>query len=489
MSLVKSARDPFSTPVGQLIERTTIGTLHKEDWGQFNQICDIINATEEGPKDAVKALKKRISRNWNQTEVRLSLSLLEICMQNCHARFRSLVVKKEFCRDVLVKMLKPKYNPPIDVQNKILGFIMTWSSGFPGSVDVSEVKDVYIDLIKKGVTFPSAEAAAAPLNIASSQTSAPVSTSSSSVSLKPTAGPQMTCITTMTSEQIAKLHSELDMVQINVNVMSAILLENTHGNENPEDCELLQKLYDTCRLMQERIIELLATMEMDDIASILLQMNDNLNNVFLRYERFSRGKISSSQRTAENSEFNEISNSETRQHEPPAPVNELLDLSLNSPAPQAESTGQSTGFQSPISNEYVNRPLPVPSLYPGIPISLQAMASSPLVPHTNENMYQHPMTTPVYSNLSYGPPLPSLLESQTLPSFDLKPVTYSSPSFLVPVPCSSSAEMKSSTETSNFYSLVEFDPCAANGTSTDENIYEDLEEIFQKNEGQMNTSC
>uniref|UniRef100_H3B2X5 Target of myb1 like 1 membrane trafficking protein n=1 Tax=Latimeria chalumnae TaxID=7897 RepID=H3B2X5_LATCH len=280
------------------LEKATVGTVHSEDWGIFNRICDIINTTEDGPKDAVKALKKRISGNCNHKEIRFALSLLDFCMNNCDPCFQSLVVKKEFAKDVLVKVLKPKYNPPVDVQNKILNFIETWANGVQRVVDVSEVKEIYMDMKKKGIVFPPSDFAV------EKQSNCPLRTvPTEDLSLKePCLLPSLTStvaafpathetLVTLTpiqvkNLQIGKLYSELDIVKMNISVMSAILIENTPAAENPDDMELLEKLHNTCQAMQERIRKLLNDVANEDVTHVLLQVNDDLNNVFLRYNRY-----------------------------------------------------------------------------------------------------------------------------------------------------------------------------------------------------------
>ncbi|NXD96482.1 TM1L1 protein, partial [Chaetorhynchus papuensis] len=241
------------------------------------------------PKDAVKALKKKLSKNCNHKEIRLTLSLLEMCVENCGPRFQSLVVKKDFCKDKLVKLLNPRYSLPIDMQEKILTFIMVWARGFQGMVDVSEVKEVYLELLKKGVEFPSCDTSSALVFLVFSQISpqpwaksSPSSASPAKRSLLPLpTGPTLL----LTPEQIGKLYSELDMAKMNVRVMSSILKENVPGSENPDDMNLLQKLYKTCRMMQERIMELLVTVENEDVIVELIQVNEDLNNVLLGHER------------------------------------------------------------------------------------------------------------------------------------------------------------------------------------------------------------
>ncbi|XP_010770170.1 target of Myb protein 1 [Notothenia coriiceps] len=146
--------NPFSTPVGQRIERATSVCLQSEDWGINMEICDIINETDEGPKDAVKAIKKRIVGNKNFREIMLALTVLEACVKNCGQRFHILVSSQEFIEGVLVRSILPKYNPPIALHDRVLSLIQSWADAFRSSPSLAGVVYVYDDLRRRGLEFP-----------------------------------------------------------------------------------------------------------------------------------------------------------------------------------------------------------------------------------------------------------------------------------------------------------------------------------------------
>ncbi|CAI9587623.1 unnamed protein product [Staurois parvus] len=267
--------NPYSTPVGQCIEKATDGSLQSEDWTLNMEICDIINETEEGPKDAIRALKKRLNGNKNYREVMLALTVLETCVKNCGHRFHVLVTHRDFIDGVLVKIVSPKNNPPTIVQDKVLALIQS----------VPEV-----DPAMNMHTSQSQQRANTGTFSTISSTQSPYTTP---------AGPPQNVggPITANSEQIGRLRSELDIVRGNTKVMSEMLTEMTPGQEDASDLELLQDLNRTCRAMQQRIVELISRVSNEEVTEELLHVNDDLNNVFLRYERFERYRTG---RTAQN---------------------------------------------------------------------------------------------------------------------------------------------------------------------------------------------
>uniref|UniRef100_A0A1A8JZB3 Target of myb1-like 2 (Chicken) n=1 Tax=Nothobranchius kuhntae TaxID=321403 RepID=A0A1A8JZB3_NOTKU len=303
--------NPYSTPVGQCIERATDGGLQSEDWSLNMEICDIINETDEGPKDAMRALKKRLCGNRNYREVMLALTVLEACVKNCGHRFHVQVASKDFIDGVLVKIISPKTNPPAIVQDKVLSLIQSWADAFRSSPDLTGVVHIYEELKRKGIEFPMADLdALSPIHTPRRGTPevdpamlkylAPVSPAAGMPKTSP-AAPASTNVPnpiTATPEQIARLRSELDIVRGNIKVMSEMLTEMVPGQEDVSDLELLQELNRTCRAMQQRVVELISRVSNEEVTEELLHANDDLNNVFLRYERYERYR---SGRAAKNS--------------------------------------------------------------------------------------------------------------------------------------------------------------------------------------------
>ncbi|XP_038555657.1 TOM1-like protein 2 isoform X2 [Micropterus salmoides] len=326
--------NPYSTPVGQCIERATDGGLQNEDWTLNMEICDIINETDEGPKDAMRALKKRLSGNKNYREVMLALTVLETCVKNCGHRFHVQVANRDFIDGVLVKVISPKSNPPTIVQDKVLSLIQAWADAFRSSPDLTGVVHIYEELKRKGIEFPMADLdALSPIHTPQRGTPevdpammkylAPASPAVGTPAPSPTPDPatqvpNMPSPIKATPEQIARLRSELDIVRGNTKVMSEMLTEMVPGQEDASDLELLQELNRTCRAMQQRVVELISRISNEEVTEELLHVNDDLNNIFLRYERYERYR---SGRAAQN---NGMLNEATEDN--------LIDLGPGSPA-------------------------------------------------------------------------------------------------------------------------------------------------------------
>ncbi|XP_037102261.1 target of Myb protein 1-like isoform X3 [Syngnathus acus] len=292
--------NPFSTPVGQRIEQATSGSRQSEDWGLNMEICDIINETDEGPRDAVKAIKKRIAGNKNFREIMLALTVLETCVKNCGHRFHVFVASQEFVEGVLVRAILPKYNPPSVLHDRVLSLIQSWADAFRTSPSLAGVVYVYDDLRRRGLEFPMTDLDAlspihtpirtVPENETQQATDAPprqsqaqTSTTNSSPASQSSEGPPA-----LSAEQKNKLQHELALVKGNLTVMTEMLNELKPGQSKQEDTELLQQLYSVCKNMQTRVVELIPQLMDEGLIEELLVVNDDLNNAFIRYERFDR---------------------------------------------------------------------------------------------------------------------------------------------------------------------------------------------------------
>jgi hypothetical protein len=94
----------------------------------------------------------------------------------------------------------------------------------------------------------------------------------------------------LNADQMAKLRSEMDIVKTNMSVLSSMLSEVSPGKEHPSDLTLLQELHATCRAMQRRLVDLVGKIAHDQMTAELLHINDEMNNLFLRYSRYEKNR-------------------------------------------------------------------------------------------------------------------------------------------------------------------------------------------------------
>ncbi|CAF1312061.1 unnamed protein product [Rotaria sordida] len=284
------------------IEKVTDGSQATEDWGLIMKICDHVGTHEESAKDAMKIIRKRLQTNPLQQgwrSIALTLTLLEALTKNCGKIFHIQIAHKDFLKE-LKGVIGPKNNPPLSIQEKVLSMIQTWALAFRHDPDLKNIEHFYSECIQHGLQFPPPE----PENIIKTSLT-PTRTierplqhtrSTSQQGYNTISGQNRpvsksfshsnTNNQTMSAEQVAKLRSELDIVQTNAQVFGEMLITLQPGEENPQDFELLMELHNTCKQMQARVIELLSQTSIDDITVDLLRYNDEFNNAFKTFDNY-----------------------------------------------------------------------------------------------------------------------------------------------------------------------------------------------------------
>lgn len=304
----------FSTPVGSLIEQATDNSASAGNIALHLQICDAVNDNDAGPKEAVAAIRRRLTGNAKNFHIiNLTLTVLETCVKNCGIRFHTKIAQKDFLKD-LMSVIYAKNNPPTIVCERILGLIQYWTDAFKNKPQLSAVQELYEQLKDEGTEFPPLDldsltpvdtlnrggtrtAGRAQLELVQpgggSNTSGQIRSRSSQRPVGP-----------LKPEQIAKLLSELDVVRRNLDVMNEILVENEPGKEKEDDLTLMQELNTTLRAMQERATMLIGRIADEIVLESLLQINDELNTSFTRYDRHMKNRQAVLQQPQQVSEDN-----------------------------------------------------------------------------------------------------------------------------------------------------------------------------------------
>lgn len=307
--------NPLTTFVGKKIEAATRPDLESDDWALNLEICDMINENDDDARDAARAIRKRlqqIEQDRDFTITNRTLTVLETCVSNCSKRFHVLVMTKDFIQD-LIKLIGPKNNPPIDLQERVLRLIERWAEAFRNQSDLSGVVTVFNELKTKGVTFPAPDPNYNVPIQTPQRSVAPQRASSPSVRSNlrghspnhplnyqqsqhvPSQTPQPVTPIVLEGDGYNKISQDLTVVQTSVDMFNDIMGVLETKGDDESDWKLAADLNVTCHQMKDRIVDLIERVANEDLTMEFLRLNDDLNNIFIKYDRLvkNRSKLTS----------------------------------------------------------------------------------------------------------------------------------------------------------------------------------------------------
>ncbi|CAO3594988.1 unnamed protein product [Absidia cylindrospora] len=263
------------TTITDDIEKMTGSEQTEVNWALIFQVCEVVNNSEHGAKEARKLLQKKMLSSDSKTQV-YSLEILNALSENSQEKFKGQLTAKSFGEDLETLATQKAAND--DVHSKLVQCLQNWVSNFGTDPAFGAICRVH-ELVMHGIPQPTKSGRLGgnffkPYQLPSSAT--PRNYSENLDGANSHRQPQLA--------RPVDITSDVEIAKNNAQLLSQTLSFTDPTKEDITKNELIQEFYGKCKMLQRVISGHLETCNDSELISALILANGELVNTFKAYD-------------------------------------------------------------------------------------------------------------------------------------------------------------------------------------------------------------
>ncbi|KAM3581898.1 hypothetical protein VKS41_006055 [Umbelopsis sp. WA50703] len=139
------SEEPQKTSVTHYVEPCDnidrLSNYDEIEWYQFQQLSEVILIQENGPREAVEAVRKRLKHGTTQQKIRV-LEVLKLLMENSNQRFHRQLTSNEKMRE-RIELIISNPSEDMELRKELVSLLGTWSAKYKDEPNMRIIADLY----------------------------------------------------------------------------------------------------------------------------------------------------------------------------------------------------------------------------------------------------------------------------------------------------------------------------------------------------------